>query len=298
MRRFERRLKQRWCKALDLLEWLALSCMQSGSRFDEQHRVEATAQNDSVLEALTRLHAHSCQIASEILVFLHTGHANGAMARWRSLHEVAVVAMFLADNGQETARRYLLHDRVKSHEDAKAYQKHCGKLGYIAFSDEEMLTIETEYSLVLEEFGDDYQGGYGWAARALRTADPPHKGGIYFSTLEEAVGLHHFEPFYRMASHTIHPSAKCISFNLGVIYPFNALPAGRSNAGLADPGQCCAISLVQATTTLLTYRSNIEVCSDAVTLLAAARECCAEFAAAQSALESDEQAHRHDPAAQ
>ena len=45
-------------------------------------------------------------IAGEILALLHLGCALGPHVRWRVLHEVAVIAWFLAAGDEEPARRY------------------------------------------------------------------------------------------------------------------------------------------------------------------------------------------------
>ena len=48
--------------------------------------------NPFTVEVQTRLHARACQIAREVLTLLYAGFAEGAMARWRALHELAVLS--------------------------------------------------------------------------------------------------------------------------------------------------------------------------------------------------------------
>ena len=62
-------------------------------------------QRDYVFEALSRLLARACRIAEEVLVLLKAGYGQGALARWRALHEVAVVADLIAENGEDCAER-------------------------------------------------------------------------------------------------------------------------------------------------------------------------------------------------
>jgi hypothetical protein len=64
--------------------------------------------------ALVKLHARACLISAEILSLLRSGHASGAHARWRALHEVAVIADFLASGDSDLARGYLLYEHVES----------------------------------------------------------------------------------------------------------------------------------------------------------------------------------------
>ena len=85
-----------WGEAIDRLDMLIDLCMEEGARFNDLFREEAAQTDDFVFDALTRLHARGCQVGFEILALLKNGFADGAHARWRTLHELAVVAMFLA----------------------------------------------------------------------------------------------------------------------------------------------------------------------------------------------------------
>src|SRR3712207_5473713 len=88
---FEKRLAARWRAGLDLYETILGLAYDAGARFNRRHRVHAAEANDLVFEVLTHLHARACRTASEVLALLKTGHATGAHARWRTLHEIAVV---------------------------------------------------------------------------------------------------------------------------------------------------------------------------------------------------------------
>ena len=299
-RGFERRLRQRWRKGLNLLELLLCLCLDEGGTFNQRHRPVATINSDFVFDALVRLHARGCQITSEVLALLKTGHPDGANARWRSLHETAVTARFIAKHGNGTAERFLLHEGIKVYEDAPSYQEHAERLNCEAFSEREMRDKEALYKALLEKFGDDYKGGYGWASHALRGLDPPHKGSISFFHIEKSVGVPHFQPYYRMASHSIHADAKSIRFSLGIITPSLLIPAGPSNAGLASPGQNTAISLASLTATLLSHRvtgqPTIEDAAEdgavMLTIQTFVQECCLAWVAADERLHADEDRDR------
>src|SRR5258706_14886357 len=60
-------------------------------------------------------------------------------------------------------------------------------------------------------------------------------------------------PYYKMASYPVHASAKGLTFTLGKIGSYDLMPAGPSNAGLADPGSMAISSFYQCTTLLLCY---------------------------------------------
>lgn len=58
-------------------------------------------EEDPKLSALTLLHARGCLVALEVHGLLRTGHAAGAQAQWRTLHELAVVAFLLGSYNAE-----------------------------------------------------------------------------------------------------------------------------------------------------------------------------------------------------
>jgi hypothetical protein len=85
---FEQRLYQRWKKALDLFETVLILGRQIGSEYNQQVRPYAAAKRDLVFEVLARNHARACQLTSAILALLKSGHAEDALARARTLHEL------------------------------------------------------------------------------------------------------------------------------------------------------------------------------------------------------------------
>jgi hypothetical protein len=250
---FESNLVKAWRKPLDLLEIFLVIALEAGDEFNAEFRAIASEEQDYMFEVLTRLHARACQIASEILVLLRSGYADGAHARWRSLHEIAVVAFFIKSFGNEIAERYLLHDMVESYKAARQYQEHCNALGYEPLTEGELNEIKLGYEHLISRFGPPYKSDYGWAAPVLQKEKPT------FRDLEEEVELDHLRPFYKMASHNVHANPKGVFFKLG-LYPESSdiLLAGPSNTGLADPGHGAAISLGQITVALLTTRPNID----------------------------------------
>ena len=51
---------------------------EAGSEFNSEFRPSASKDNNFVFDVLTRLHARSCQITSEIILLLRSGFADGA----------------------------------------------------------------------------------------------------------------------------------------------------------------------------------------------------------------------------
>lgn len=252
-RRFASRISRTWKHPLDLLEMFLVIVTEAGDEFNRAFRPSATKDNDFVFDVLIRLHARGCQIGSEVLTLLKNGFADGAHARWRTLHEMTVVAFFIAKHGNDTAEQYLLHNVVESFRAAKQYQDHCTRLGYEPLTEVEFDEIEATYNQVRDQFGPDFGHRYGWAAEAIGKRDPS------FADIEQDVELEHWRPFYKLASHNVHANPKGVLFKLGLSPSARELLlAGASNEGLADPGHAAAISLCQLTTTLLTTEPNAD----------------------------------------
>jgi hypothetical protein len=267
---------------LDLLDIFLMLALEAGDDFNREFRPRAAKQDDHVFEVLTRLHARACQIASEVLVLLKAGHADGAHARWRSLHEIAVVGFFIASAGNEIAERYLLHDVIESYKAAQQYQRHCKALDYEPLSEQEFGEMESTYNDLISRFADAFAQDYGWAAPVIDSKRPT------FRDIEVKAGLGHLRPFYKMACHNVHAGSKGLFFRLG-LYPrsHDVLLAGPSNTGLADPGHGTAISLGQITVALLCSKPSMDSLVTCCVLMKLSREIGDQFLAVQEALESE-----------
>jgi hypothetical protein len=278
-RAFERRLAVKWGRAIDLLEALKEIALEAGEAYNTEFRPEAASAKDWVFEVLTRLHARSCQVASEIITLLRSGHADGAHARWRSLHEIAVVASFVAKHGNDVAERYILHSGIESARAVRSYQEHCERLGYEPLTDEEVSAIMRNRSVLIARYGGAYDENYGWASEALRNPRPN------FTDIEADAGLAHLRPHYRLASHNVHANPKGVLFKLGLFPNAEMLLAGPSDLGLADPGHSAAISLAQMTMSLLTLKPNLDRLVVCEILTRLVDDVGAAFGAAHGALE-------------
>ena len=246
-RGFEERLQRRWGPALDLYECVRVSCQEAGEDFVERSSQQADGP-DPKLAALTLLHARACLVASEVQSLLRSGHAAGAQARWRTLHELAVIAFLLGKHDSDLSERFLQHRQVERHKDAVHYQQSCEALGYPPFSDEEMAEIQQQRDEVVTRYGPSYNNDWGWAAPLLLANERPN-----FRALEELAGLQHFRPWFRLSSHGVHSGATGAIHIRDFYGRGTAMLAGPSNADLADPGNGALISLHQVTVALLAH---------------------------------------------
>ena len=251
---FESRLMWRWQKPLDLLEMFFVMALESGEEFNNKHREEAVRNQDFLFEALTRIHARGCQIFFEIIALLKSGLADGAFARWRSLHELAVISFFLRKHGKNVAERYLAHTIIENYKEAIEYQKYCKRLGYKPLTRIQFQELERSRDAVCAKYGRDFCKNYGWVpSNILPKRD--------FKEIEKSIKMDMWRPFYKMACINVHAGSKSLRFRLGLIQGDSlqeVLLAGPSNYGLADPAQNSAISLYQITTCLLSTKPTME----------------------------------------
>jgi len=214
---------------------------------------------------------------------LKAGLADGAHARWRTLHEIAVIACFIKDRGQEVAKRYLHYGIIETYREFLQYQKHCPTLGYEPPTDEEQHRIQTMHDEVVSMYGGDFRDKYGWIPKQVLKRKT-------FDELEKSVHLDKLRPYYMMACHNVHSGPKGIQFRLGLLKRGprgSIILAGPSNYGLADPGQGTAISLSQTTTCLLSIRPTIERLSIMSVILKLVEEINLAFCEVQRQIEKE-----------
>jgi hypothetical protein len=160
-----------------------------------------------------------------------------------------VICLFVKQHGQDVAERYLLHNYIESYRVLLQYKEFTERLNLEPATPEEEASLAEIRSELLKKYGKEYGTEYGWAAAALGKQRPK------FVDLETAVPVTHLRPYYKMASHGVHAGPKGVLFDIGIPQVASELMlAGPSNAGLADPGHCAAISLAQISSALLLHQ--------------------------------------------
>lgn len=252
MDQFRSNLQARWGKGFDALRMLIELSRDIGADFHRRARRSRSCRKAHLNKALSHLHVRAIQISSEIMVLMENGYADGAMARWRTLHEVACVAIVLHDGGEALAERYLAHEIVETKKGLGQYQQCQASLGYAPFSKHAAARIERDYADAIHRYGREFAGDYGWVAAHLGNSKPT------FSSIEAAAGRAMMRSHYKMASHNVHASTKGIAYRLGSLgHPF-ALISGASNVGFVEPGQNLALSLLELTILLLPASRTID----------------------------------------
>jgi hypothetical protein len=92
---FEQRLHLRWELPLEMLEREYLYLMECGRWFESEDWPETDSSTPAKLHAVSLLARRANKATSEMLALLRSGHADGALARCRTLWKLAVVAIAL-----------------------------------------------------------------------------------------------------------------------------------------------------------------------------------------------------------
>lgn len=248
---FREGLEERWGQALDLLRMLLTICREMGADAHKRFRRSKSKRHQFRRFVLQRLHIRACQVADEIINLLENGFADGAMARWRTLHEISVIATLIETGTEDLAERYILHDAVDVKREYDEYNRSLVPLGYRPISVAERKRIEADFAEVVGRFGQSFKEPFGWAAERV-------KGKPTFKSLQEEAGRASMTSYYKLASYNVHAGARAMFYRLSDMADSGLLIAGRSNAGLMEPGQNTAFTLVQITCALISTPSNIE----------------------------------------
>ncbi|WP_291864771.1 DUF5677 domain-containing protein [Bradyrhizobium sp.] len=249
---FRKRLDQRWGTGVEGLRLLITIAREFGDDFNKDGRAASGGSNPQAFDVLTRLHARACQVAEEVICLLSNGFADGAMARWRTMHEIEGVCCLLGEHGDDLAERYIAHQIVEARGAARQYRKHQERLEQEPLSDAEFDKIENDYQAALQTYGENFGGQYGWAAKHVGKKRPT------VADIQEAANIDHLSPYYKMASHNVHANPKGVFFKLGLIGESEVLLAGPSNAGLVDPGHAMALSLMKICSVLMKQSPTVD----------------------------------------
>lgn len=244
-----------WGHALDFLDFY-IRVNQKTRRFIELLS-DSEKGEDYQFDALMRLHVRSLRVSREVAALLHAGFADGAMARWRTLHEIAAVATIIAEEGEVAGERYLKFKTAKDLFRVKTnYDEHFEKLGFEEIPEEDVKELEEQTEELVDEFGEDFDDFNGWA-----TAFVDGGGRVAITDLIEEAELEEYLPFYALACDSIHAGSKGTLFQMGLHEvemegEEEVLLDGRSDIGFTDPAQLTAIMLWETTEALRALMSD------------------------------------------
>ncbi len=241
-----------WGKALDALEVLIDLCVHLGNTFYAEYSAQARTEGNIKFEALSRIHARSSKVASEIHTLLSSGFADGANARWRTLHELAVIAGFLAKYGNDASERYLLHSQVEEYQLMKDFQQSAKKQGWPLIPQHKIAAAKKQVDSLKVKYGKAFGADYGWASHEIG------KQHVKFVDIQTVAERDEFKPPYKMSHKYVHASSYGTIFPLGADPYHDYLIAGGSIFGLYEPGRQTTQAICLVTGILLRTLNSIE----------------------------------------
>jgi hypothetical protein len=204
---FRERLRERWGPAVGELRMLLTMsrewCQEALQREETRKKSEKTR------KLLVRLLVRAFQVTDEIACLFENGLADGAMARWRTLHEIAVVATVISQHGEGIAERYLAHQAVESKRAMDKYLACYQRLGYKPLTTRQQKKIQRNYDKAVTLYGPAFKTDYGWAAFHLKSNRPT------FVDLEAAAGRAGMRAITRWAMTTFTPASRAFSSGSG-----------------------------------------------------------------------------------
>lgn len=250
-RAFSDRTLDRWLPAFDRLEMMWHIAEELGSTHGIDVLENIPEKNNATMAALANIFPKCLLIVQEIICLLKGGFPDGALSRWRSLHELSITAMYIAKHGEVAAVPYLLSFHFSSRRAAHQINEHSAKSGMKSFSKAEI---------------DDFDARCVEAQKILGRPIEKDKDGEWpkinkshtdFAAIEKDVGMDHWRPWYKWASSYTHADHRPADKLLGISEAAEALHlVGPSNSGFVDPFQLTALSLTQVLTTYLMHAPN------------------------------------------
>lgn len=231
-----------------MLEFVILAHEQAGVLFKSVHDIKYPTDEEKSYKysALVTLHTRACQVAREVFELIKAGYADGAMARWRALFEMATVASFIADQEEETAERFLKFRVVETFREGKKYEQYHENLGFAPLADSVLDDLREQVDELTDEYGNSFKSHWGWAEKDVEE-------NASRRVVASEAGTVQFSPFYTLASNAVHGGSKGSQHRLGLTDDTQGdlLLLGPTDVGFTDPAQLTALMLHRVSAALL-----------------------------------------------
>ncbi len=232
--------------------FMELNAQISSMTYKKYFKLFDTFDDHIKLDTLIAIHVRACQVANEILVLIRNGYADGAHARWRTLHELSVTFLYLYDSDYEVIHMYNDYEIIEKYKKAKEYKACENSLDLEKLEDEEWEELSEKRDAIIEKYGKDFSEGYGWTMNDLP------KGKRNFRELERHVGIEKLRIIYSWANESVHAGVSGIKDKLSLreeeSYHFLT---GSNDCGFLDPVQYTSYSLCQMSEVLLDMEDSV-----------------------------------------
>ena len=140
--------------ALELMQSFLITATVLNGPFGARDRAD-DPKNAVKLDMIAGLHEKGYTTAAEILVLFRAGLADGALARWRSLYEIELIAGFIASQGPSTSERYLDHAAIKNWEAVNSAS------AFGAIDAETLTGFKQKRDEAVQKYGTKFKHEYG-----------------------------------------------------------------------------------------------------------------------------------------
>jgi hypothetical protein len=202
---------------------------------------------------MMRLHARGCQVAREIHVLLSAGYADGALARWRTLHEICSTAAFLMKADARVSQMYNDHADVATLRSMQLVaQRDAGKKrGQIA--KRSIKAQEKHVDTLCKRWGTSFRRDYGWASSTLGKDKPT------YLDIEQYADQSYARVQYKLASQQVHSHILALEMKFATSTDYqNHLLTGPTNYGIAVPARYTILTLMKFTLLIATKDADID----------------------------------------
>jgi hypothetical protein len=180
----------------ELLYVLEVYCQQHSKDLSAAFK---TSDSRHLIYAVTRLVPKGLLIAQEMLHLLKGGFPDGALSKWRSLHEILITVVYLLTNGEKAAKLYIAS--LNFSELARLQKSFNDNKGVRLSPENEVAFLE------LREECDHYRKDLNLGSKSYVEGAWPRILGRKLDSiekLEKAVGLSGLRSMYDAASSWIH----------------------------------------------------------------------------------------------
>lgn len=235
--KFEERLRSDYKEAFEHLDTFSFLFNHFGIEYFKAEG--AKSKNPNRVFTLRRLFFRGIQINNEIFHLIKGGFPYGAIGRWRTLHEVSIVYVFLKNGDDNLIEMYNDYQAVEKYKRAKALMSHYELLNWPSPSDI-VKELADEVERLKDKYGKEYTKDYGWTMTIL----PSGKRSI--SGIEEYVNLNYLRSFYSYASDDIHAGISALQRDNEISFEtLIDMWGGRSLFGYIDPVQLTTNTLCE-----------------------------------------------------
>jgi hypothetical protein len=195
-------IEARWGNQLSDLGLLIELCQNIGSKFHRSYLSEKSGLYSARSEVLTKLHIRGCRIAEEVLVLMTQGFAEGALARWRLLFEITVIATLISEADESLAERWLAHEAIDQKKAMDKHHEYVTTLGLEPTEFPETNRISRDYNSAIKKYGDSFGSDYGWSAGQLEFSNRPTFKDLQSGAKQQAMAY-----YVKLANLAAHGSA-------------------------------------------------------------------------------------------